>query len=345
MDKKIKYVVALFVGCFALFFPLTTVVGESLNFSVKAILPEDQRDKDHSYFDLRVNPGEKRVIQVELTNDTDEELVVAASANAAITNDNGVVDYSHSKTEKDSTAKTIFSEIASMPKEITLPKKSKKTVDVTITMPNEVYNGYILGGLYFEQKNTDKPNKDSNEAVLIENRYSYVVGVLLSETDESVPPELKLNEVKATQLNLNNAVIMNIQNTTAAMIPNLTLDAKLYYENETKPRYEHHQEGIKMAPNTNFNYRIELKEQPFVAGNYKVKVVASDGNREWEWEKAFEIEAKEAKKYNETAINLPPEPKNNVSWILILIAGILFLLLLTVLFFHIRQKKQEKPKE
>ena len=45
----------------------------------------------------------------------------------------------------------------------------------------------------------------------------------------------------------------------------------MYYEKETKPRYENHQESLTMAPNTNFNYRIDLKEQPFVPGNYTVK--------------------------------------------------------------------------
>lgn len=46
------------------------------------------------------------------------------------------------------------------------------------------------------------------------------------------------------------------------MIKKLQVDASLYYEKETKPRYENHQESLTMAPNTNFNYRIDLKEQP-----------------------------------------------------------------------------------
>lgn len=58
----------------------------------------------------------------------------------------------------------------------------------------------------------------------------------------------------------------------------------LYYEKETKPRYENHQESLTMAPNTNFNYRIDLKEQPFVPGNYTVKIKANDGYQDYSWE-------------------------------------------------------------
>lgn len=39
-----------------------------------------------------------------------------------------------------------------------------------------------------------------------------------------------------------------------------------------------------MAPNTNFNYRIDLKEQPFVPGNYTVKIKANDGYQDYSWE-------------------------------------------------------------
>ena len=66
----------------------------------------------------------------------------------------------------------------------------------------------------------------------------------------------------------------------------------MYYEKETKPRYENHQESLTMAPNTNFNYRIDLKEQPFVPGNYTVKIKANDGYQDYSWEKHLVIQEK-----------------------------------------------------
>ena len=59
------------------------------NFFCKAILPDNQRTKETSYFDLRVAPNQTQKLQIELTNQTANDITVLASANAAITNDNG----------------------------------------------------------------------------------------------------------------------------------------------------------------------------------------------------------------------------------------------------------------
>ena len=78
-------------------------------------------------------------------------------------------------------------------------------------------------------KKSDEQPAHSENGVAINNRFSYVVGVLLSETDEPVQPELSLNEVKPIA-NGRNRVLMNLQNKQAAMIKKLQVDASLYYE-------------------------------------------------------------------------------------------------------------------
>ncbi len=335
--KKGFALILFFISCVA----GHNVYANEMDFSVRAILPENQRSQDVSYFDLRVTPEQKQTLSIELTNDTDRDIKIIASANSAITNDNGIADYSHKKTKKDPSASITFSEIAQMPEEIVLPKKSKKTIECVITMPEQSFDGYVLGGLYFEQKKEETEESNKNEAVAVGNRFSYVVGVLLSETDQEVRPELALNEVKASQFNGNNNVTMNIQNKQSAMVKKLQIDAKLYYENEKKPRYENHQETLTMAPNTNFNYRIDLKEQPFVAGNYIVKIKANDGYKDWSWERKFDIKEKEAKKYNTTAINLPPEPKKQVPWAIIISLGIGILAVIIGIIYYFRRKMKK----
>lgn len=100
MDKR------LFQRMFAILFLLLSISmgvtsqASEINFNVKAILPENQRSKEISYFDLRVVPGETQTLSVELTNDTEEDVTVYASANSAITNDNGIVDYSYNDAKK-----------------------------------------------------------------------------------------------------------------------------------------------------------------------------------------------------------------------------------------------------
>ncbi|MFK4566932.1 hypothetical protein ABH902_001508 [Enterococcus sp. UD-01] len=346
MKKSAGIILLAIIFISSLFYSTKTTLASEMSFTVKAILPENQRSQEVSYYDLRVTPGQKQTLQLELSNDTDEDIVVKASANAAITNDNGIVDYSYNKTKKDSSALYTFNELAKLPEEITLPKHSKRTVDCVVTLPEKAFDGYILGGMYFEQKGVEEAAK-SNESMAIGNRFSYVVGVLLSENDREVKPELALNKVSPDQKNGNNVVLMNLQNKQPALIKKLQVDAKLYYEKEKKPRYENHQTALTMAPNTNFDYKIDLNEQPFVPGNYTVKVTVNDGFRDWQWEKAFTIEEKEAKSYNATAVNLPPEQKQRLPWHWIFggIIGILAVIAGIVYYFRKKMKQQQMQLE
>lgn len=65
-----------------------------MKFAVTAVIPENQIDKNQTYFDLKMQPGQKQTIQVQMKNDTNKEVVVESFANTAITNSNGITDYS-----------------------------------------------------------------------------------------------------------------------------------------------------------------------------------------------------------------------------------------------------------
>lgn len=200
-----------------------------MKFAVTAVIPENQIDKNQTYFDLKMQPGQKQTIQVQMKNDTNKEVVVESFANTAITNSNGITDYSTVEPPMDSTMKNPFSKIAKMPKETKVPANSAVTIDVNLEMPSESFDGVILGGLYFKEKE-DEASKNKQEGVQIENKYAYAIGVVLRETDVEVKPDMKLNEVKPTQINGRNVVTANLQNVKPAMLKNLSVDAKVYKE-------------------------------------------------------------------------------------------------------------------
>ena len=100
----------LLASSFFIFYWLLFCRSKRNNFFCKAILPDNQRTKETSYFDLRVAPNQTQKLQIELTNQTANDITVLASANAAITNDNGLADYSHAET-KDPSAPFTFNEI------------------------------------------------------------------------------------------------------------------------------------------------------------------------------------------------------------------------------------------
>ncbi|MEG0781568.1 DUF916 and DUF3324 domain-containing protein [Carnobacterium sp.] len=294
------------------------VFANEMNFSVQAILPENQRDKKQSYFDLKMEPKQEQVIQIELKNDTEEDIIVETTANTAVTNDNGLADYTKSAGKKDSSLKISFAEIANVPKETLVPKQSSTLLDVQLKMPDEVYDGVLLGGLYFKEKEVESEKTEKEEgAVAIENRFAYSVGVLLTETDVVVQPKLALNEVKADQKTGHNIISLNLQNQHAALVKKLKVDAKIYEQGNKTILYEKKQDDLRMAPNSNFNYAIDVVDTELKPGTYEAEVVANDGYRDWKMKKTFVIESAEAEKLNKSSIDDPPKTFDSRWYILI----------------------------
>ncbi|MCU5605714.1 DUF916 and DUF3324 domain-containing protein [Bacillus cereus] len=313
------------------------VEAAEMKFAVTAVIPENQVDKNQTYFDLKMEPGQKQTLQVQMKNDTDKE--VETYANTAITNNNGITDYSVVNPEFDTTLKTPFSKIAKVQKETKIPAKSTVVVNVNIEMPTESYDGVILGGLYFKEKEEEEDKKKS-EGVQIKNKYAYAIGVVLRETDAEVKPDMKLNEVKPGQVNARNVVTANLQNIKPAMLKNLSVDAKVYTEKGKDILHETKKENLRMAPNSNFDYAISWDNKALEPGTYRLEMKATDGDQKWEWTKKFTIEGKEAQKLNDTAV----EAKKDYT-LYYIIGGILLLVALLVLVFLLGRRSKKKDGE
>ncbi|MGH2236588.1 WxL protein host-binding domain-containing protein, partial [Enterococcus faecalis] len=72
----------------------------------------------------------------------------------------------------------------------------------------------------------------TNQKVQIKNDYSYVIGLQLTETEQKVTPELKLNTVEPGLDNYRTTLFANLQNTTATMLTDMTVTAEVYKEND-----------------------------------------------------------------------------------------------------------------
>ena len=71
------------------------VSASEMSFSVQAVIPENQIDKSQSYFDLKMQPDQSQDLTVELYNNTEKDLTISVTPNAATTNQNGVVEYNN----------------------------------------------------------------------------------------------------------------------------------------------------------------------------------------------------------------------------------------------------------
>ena len=322
-----------------------SVSAEEMGFSVKAIPSEHQRDKKQTYFDLRVEPGRTEELEVEIQNNTDKEITVLVNANTAITNDNGVIDYSQKELEKDTSLVHNFSELTKVEPEIKLAGKEVKTIKISIAVPKESFDGIILGGLHFSQK-IDEKEKSDDTGVQVENRFSYVIGVRLSETDEALKPNINLLEVGAGQKNYRNTILAKIQNDQSILLNGIEVEAYVYEAKNTKDAIYYNKEtDLEMAPNSSFSFGISTNNNAFKTGKYILKMTVKAKEEEFKFEKEFEIKSNEAQKLNDEAVELVEVSNDSWQKYLIIIIAILVVIIVAMFAYLLSKKKKTKKKK
>ena len=300
MNKKISLFLLLCYLCVTML-PSYEAFATTIEYSVRAIIPDNQIDNRLTYFDLRMEPGQIQELSLTVQNSSNEEIQLMIEPNTALTNQNGVIDYSHHEIEeKDSSLRYSFSELISEKQLVTVGANETKEVNFILEMPDEIFDGIILGGFYIYQVNKEEPE----QTVMLQNQFAFVIGVKLSMTDLEITPDLALNDIQSTLINYRTAVTANIQNTEATIINNLDVSAQITREGEKAILYETSRTGLSMAPNSNFDFPISLENQPIEAGQYQLYLTATNGEQAWEFERSFEIDSEIASELNQEAIEL-----------------------------------------
>lgn len=336
MRKIIIY--SLCIICFAAILPASGAYAADMSYSVKANLPENQQDKEHTYFDLLMEPSKKQTISITFENHSENPIELEINYQTAQTNDNGVIDYKGTKEKKDSSLKYELKDLIAGDQTIKLNSKEKKEVPYTITMPEKKIEGILLGGFHIHKKSKEESR---NQKFQIKNDYSYVIGLQLTETENKVNPELKLNTVEPGLNNYRTALFANLQNTTATIIKDMTVTAEVYKENGNETLHKTVKNNQSMAPNSNYNFSISWDNQPFQPGKYRLKLNAVDkAGHKWSFTKEFEIKDN-AKKYNKEAVEIN-EHVNKNDYIIYTLIFILALAIGIIAYLLINLKKNVK---
>lgn len=321
------------------------IIGKAseLNFAVESIIPDNQRDKTKTFFDLRVAPKSEQVVELKLRNDTTKDVTVEPSVNSATTNLNGVVEYGATKAKKDSTLPIDLKEIVSVASEVTIPANQEIKLPITIKMPDRTFDGILAGGITIKEKDNSKSDSNTSsdtQGLAIQNKYAYVVALLLNQNDQPVEAKLELNDVVPSQVNARNVINANLHNVKSDYINSLDVEATITKKNESTALYTSSKKNMQMAPNSNFNYPISLNGEKLKAGKYTLKLNAQAKEGKWSFTKDFTISETDAKKYNSQDVSI----KKDWTWVYILIGILLILIALFLIFFIIRRnrKKQEE---
>ncbi|WP_416827948.1 DUF916 and DUF3324 domain-containing protein [Ectobacillus polymachus] len=313
--------------------PMVVANAEDVGYSVRAIIPENQIDKNQTYFDLLMKPKEKQVIQVEIMNNSNEDMDINIHITNPISNRNGLIDYTNINAEVDESLKVPITKVASIEeKTVRVPAKKSKIVPIQLEMPEAEFDGIMLGGIYFEKS----LGKEESTQGQISNKLAYVIGMKLSETNTEVKPNLQLKSVKPGLVNYHTAVIANIQNSAPVIVDNLTLKAKVY-NSSGKEINQVDVKDYRMAPNSNMDFAIDWKNKEISPGKYTLKLYADTGKQNWNWEEEFVIPSKDANVLNKEAVGIVKDYK------LYFIIGLLFIILILVyiIFRLVRKNKQQ----
>lgn len=313
--------------------------ASELNFAVIPQKPTNQIDSKKGYFDLKVTPNQTQELSVLLKNNTNKAVVIKPKIAATTTNNGGVVEYGPSTKKNDATLKHDITDIVTTESKITIKADSAYELKLKVNVPKEAFEGKITGGLTLEEEINKKEQKDSGSGMSINNRYAYVVGLQLREDLATVKPELTLNKVAPAQRNYRNIIAANIQNTQPTYVNQLKVNAEITKKDSDKVLYKSTKERMQMAPNSNFDYPVELGEgKPLKPGKYTLNMTATSYKNEWHWTKDFTITGEVAKELNKKDVTIE---KSYLMYYII--GGVLLLLILIVILMLIlkKRKKQE----
>ncbi|MGM0330906.1 DUF916 and DUF3324 domain-containing protein [Enterococcus sp. AZ084] len=314
----------------------------TLNFYVTPEFSDNQTAGNKRYFQLTLAPDTTEKLTLKLQNANAEAKKIKITPHTAYTNVMGVVEYGQDAEKADPTLKYSLDKLIEQPEIIELSGNKTKTVTLNLKMPKEAFEGFLAGGLRIEEVKEDTTEETSDEeGVAIQNEFAYIIGVVVSNNQDAVQPDLELVDVFADQLNYRNVISANLQNFTPTFVNRLEVEATVQQVDKEEILYQASQEQMQMAPNSNFNFPISLEGDRFRSGEYLLKMTARSGEEEWQWERKFTIEADKARALNQQDVTID----TSLNWWLVAAISLIILLLLIIIWLLIKKQRAEKNEE
>ncbi|MDK4450923.1 DUF916 and DUF3324 domain-containing protein [Enterococcus casseliflavus] len=337
--KTILWLIPIYSLILFIFPTLGYAQESTLSFYVTPEFPESQVEGSNSYFDLNLGAGETETLALKLQNGSGDPIQVQVTPHTAYTNVHGVVEYGKDAQEPDASLPYSLDELIEPSEVIELAGNETKTISLSLHMPKESFEGFLAGGLRIaEVKESSEEDTGNEEGVAIKNEFAYVVGVVVSNTRDSVQPDLELLDVFADQLNYRNVISATIQNFTPAFVNQMAVEATVQRAGENEVLYEASEEMMQMAPNSHFNFPISLEGDRFQSGDYVLKLKATSGEDKWEWERNFTIEGDEARSLNRADVTIA----SRLNWWIISSIIIFVFLLGFIIYLLFQKRKREK---
>lgn len=311
---------------------------ENFNFQMNAVFPDNQINKNISYFDLKVEPEQEQTLSLDVSNTGKTTKRIKVEPVNSWTNQEGKIVYEPSSTNyaTDKTLKYSFNTLFKEKSQLLVIKPGeKKEAKFTLQVPKTPFEGVILGA--FSAKMVDEKEESTDS---ITNKMQIVKAVVLRENEKEEKPKFSINKVKPSIVDSQKAVTVNIQNMSPVIITDMKINAKVYKEKSLKNEQAKRIEKVQMAPNSNFDFPILFNTSNLEVGNYILKVSINYKNKTETFNKKFKIN-KNSLYQLENESDLISKKSNSFIYIYIIIF-ILLLFLIGYIFFYKKKKKKKK---
>lgn len=336
-----KYLVGFFFIFVSFLFSAGTVLAEesgpTVGFQAEAQLPDNQLNKEVSYFHIGVKPKENVSLHVRLDNPTEKEVTLFPMICAAKTNGLGVVEYSTKQGKVGEKGQETIESIATIKeKEIKLAPKETYDLEIQVKMPEKEFQGIRAGAIRLLQKETEEQTGN------VRNQFAREIGIVLeSSSPDAIASNLTIKQAEAGQVNARNVVEIMIDNPQAKFCSLTELKGEIKEKESGDVITETTLSQAKLAPTTTFEFPVPFAGKAFKAGTYVATFSAKEGDKNWKLEKEFTITEKESEAYNQSDVQIKVTPSFvERYWISLLVLLLVFLVCVFLSFYLIWKRSK-----
>ncbi|WP_048000005.1 DUF916 and DUF3324 domain-containing protein [Lactiplantibacillus herbarum] len=306
-------------------------------FVLTPLLPKNQLDKQAGYFNLQLTPGTTQTLSVAVSNPSKSPVTIRVTPVNATTADTGNVVYVPSD-RSDPSATTTFTQMTTAGVTVNLAAHQAKNVSFKVTIPKNGFKGEVLGGLFATNTASSTTKNKSNQGFVLKNRYAEVTAVALwSQSRQPVPIKLDLANVKVNTQNEQPVVVAKIRNLAPTLFGQLKLQSRVTQVKTGTTVATQQLKSGSVAPNSWFNYQVALGTQRLAAGQYRLNLHLTSGQKVWNFQQNFQLTAHRAQQHNQHLVG-----PRRINWWLWAVVAVVILLALLVTAYWFGQRRSRK---
>lgn len=304
---------------------------DPVGFTVEAKIPENQLDKEKTYFHLGVKPNTEQILEIKIRSTRKEAVTINPTVTNGVTNNNGMIDYGLDIPLLED-VKEPLTEMVEIPKEyqtVTVENFEEKTIKIKVRTTETPFVGIRLGAIRLLAETPDEKGTVISE-------YGYTIGMILSE-DEKDPfdgGDLELISLEAAVLEGQKSFVAQFTNPDPFILENLNIDMIITKEDDSEFLVTENRKGMRIAPQSQFYYGYKWGMERLEPGMYHVDIAAESNDRNWQWNEVIDVDSKLSNELERNADYKLILPK----WTIPLVITLALINLFVICFLFLQQQ-------